>query len=246
MIEDIRTMMWKEFRSLLRYQGRRSQLVFSLLTPLIMAVYLPWELGEKWASGYFSLFVSMIIPMMVCGIAVPDSFAGERERHTLETLLASRLPDRAILFAKMLISVMLSLGLTLVILLLSLVTLNIVHRESGLIFYRPMVIFANLIFSLAFALFATELGVLFSLRSPTVQQAQQTLFSVLMLPPMLLGFAAMIIMGMADGAEIFRELVSTLNADQIVWIVIGVFVLINAGLLVLDLTRFQRAKLVLD
>jgi ABC-type Na+ efflux pump permease subunit len=31
---------------------------------------------------------------------ITDSIAGERERQTLETLLASRLPDRAILLGK--------------------------------------------------------------------------------------------------------------------------------------------------
>ena len=47
--------------------------------------------------------------MMVSSL-VADSFAGERERHTLETLLASRLPDRAILAGKLLVPVAVAWG----------------------------------------------------------------------------------------------------------------------------------------
>ena len=36
------------------------------------------------------------LPLILAGVMITDSLAGERERQTLETLLASRLSDRAI------------------------------------------------------------------------------------------------------------------------------------------------------
>jgi len=40
------------------------------------------------------------LPLVLVGAMMADSIAGERERQTLETLLASRLPERAILLGK--------------------------------------------------------------------------------------------------------------------------------------------------
>lgn len=42
----------------------------------------------------------MYFPLVLTLTMVADSFAGERERHALETLLASRLSDRAILLGE--------------------------------------------------------------------------------------------------------------------------------------------------
>lgn len=40
------------------------------------------------------------LPLILAGVMITDSIAGERERQTLETLLASRLSDRAIVLGK--------------------------------------------------------------------------------------------------------------------------------------------------
>ena len=40
------------------------------------------------------------LPLILAGVMITDSLAGERERQTLETLLASRLSDRAIVLGK--------------------------------------------------------------------------------------------------------------------------------------------------
>ena len=42
---------------------------------------------------------------------IGDAIAGERERHTLETLLASRMPDRAILLGKVIAIVLYAWGM---------------------------------------------------------------------------------------------------------------------------------------
>jgi len=247
MISDIRTMIWKESKSLLRYQGRRSQLVISLLTPLIVSIYFPTQLGMDWANGYFSLFVGIVIPLMVVGITVPDAIAGERERHTLETLLASRLPDRAILLGKILVSVLVGWCVTLLVFALSLIVLNVTHPEEGIIFYRSGVFLAQLASSLGMSLLVAGLGVLISMRAPTVQIAQQNLFTFLMVPMMLLGFIPLIItqLGSEPGSlDNLRTFISQIRADQVVWSVIGFIYLVDAGFLLVGLTRFNRHRLV--
>lgn len=54
---------------------------------------------------------------------IGDAIAGERERHTLETLLASRIGYRAILPGKLIVTVGYAWGMALVGLLLSLVVI---------------------------------------------------------------------------------------------------------------------------
>lgn len=247
MIADIRTMIWKEYRSLLRYQGRRSQLIVSLLTPLLVSIIFPIQFGLDWAQGYFSLFVGVAIPLLIVGITVPDAIAGERERHTLETLLASRLSDQAILLGKLLVSVFTGWVGTLLVFVVSLVVLNLTHADGQIIFYRPAVFLAQLASSLAMSLLVASLGVLISMHAPTVQIAQQNLFTSLMVPMMLVGFIPMVFMllvPLPDKLGTLRTLIANLKADQVVWIIIGVLMLIDTGLLLIGLSRFKRHRLV--
>lgn len=247
MITDIHTMLWKESRSILRYQGRRSQLLISLLTPLIVALIFPIQFGVDWAEGYFSLFVGIAIPLLVVGITVPDAFAGERERHTLETLLASRLPDGVILIGKMLVCVIAGWAVSILVFTLSLVVLNLTHGMEGIILYRPGVFAAQLALSLAMSWLVAALGVLFSMHAPTVQIAQQNLFTSIMVPLMLIGFIPMIVLvlpALSEQMSFIKDVVSNINFEQLVWMVIGAVMLIDGTLVWISLTRFKRSRLV--
>jgi ABC-2 type transport system permease protein len=126
------------------------------------------------------------------GITIPESFAGERERHTLNTLLASRLSDRAILFGKMGISIVFAWGVTLAVLLLSLVTVNVAHWDGELLLYTPTVVIADLVLSFLMATLFASAGVLISMRSETAQQAAQILMAIFLVPIMLLQVIAML------------------------------------------------------
>lgn len=232
---------------MLRYQGRRGQLVTSLLTPLLVSILFPIQFGMDWAEGYFSLFVGVAIPLLIVGITVPDAIAGERERHTLETLLASRLPAQSILIGKVLISVISGWGGTLLVFIISLLVLNISRADGQIILYRPAVFLAQLASSLAISLLVAGLGVLISMHAPTVQIAQQNLFTSLMVPMMLAGFIPMFVMILVpspDKVSFLQTINANIKADQVVWIVIGVLILVDAGLILAGLTRFKRQRLV--
>ena len=151
-----------------------------------MAILLPWDSGLRWVESYVSLLIACAIPVLLVAMLIPNSFAGERERHTLETLLASRLPDWAILFGKVAIAVVFSWGVTLFLLLISLVTINILYGAGTLILFKPMVALAGLALSLLLAMFSAGVGVLISLKSNTTQEATQKLIAILLLPPILM------------------------------------------------------------
>jgi len=126
MKQDILTVIWKERQGLLYQRGGRARAIWLLFVAVVMiAILLPLQMGEEWFTSAWSVIAALILPLMLVGTAVPESFAGERERHTLPTLLASRLPDCAILFGKMGAPARYTLGLTCVMHLVSRTVVNV-------------------------------------------------------------------------------------------------------------------------
>jgi ABC-2 type transport system permease protein len=179
---------------------------------------------------------------MLAGL-MADSFAGERERHTLETLLASRLSDLSILIGKIVAGVLLAWGLMVLTLGLGLVSsvLSNVGAQS-----RPSLgtIATALGFYLLLCLVMSSAAVLVSLRAPTVRQAIQTLTWSFMVVFFLaiFGFARIPPEWRATLARVFAG-ENLLRTEIIVaTILLGlIFVLFGAARL-----RFQRARLILD
>src|SRR5512134_1938875 len=168
--------MWKEWKELLQFQGSsRSGLIGLLVMILIFGIVMPLQWGTMWVESAASLTLWLIIPMMLAVTIVADTFAGERERHTLETLLASRLSDRAILLGKISAAVIFEWVITQLVFLVALIPTNILHGRSGLILYTPAVALSGMLLSLLIAGLVSMVGIMVSLRSSTVKQAQQKL-----------------------------------------------------------------------
>jgi ABC-2 type transport system permease protein len=115
------------------------------------------------------------LPVFLVSTMICESFAGERERKTLETLLASRLDDRTILFGKIAAAVGYGWGLALTCVGLGFITVNAVHAHGTPILLPAETVFAVVSISLLASGLIASAGVLMSLRSPTVRQAQQTM-----------------------------------------------------------------------
>ncbi len=152
MIADILTVMWKERKGLLRYQGRRWQAIVALLSPALVAIVSPLSSGEYLLDEALAVLLAAIMATLVVSMAIPDSFAGERERHTLETLLASRLSDRAILIGKIVLPIAVGWGITLVVLALSLITYNLAYWQGTFVFFALPVGLGSVTISLMLAL----------------------------------------------------------------------------------------------
>jgi ABC-2 type transport system permease protein len=239
MMSDIWTVIWRERKTLFRYRGSRLRTVLTILVPVVMvAVYFPWQI-EDWVDSYVSLF-SAVVPMMMVLLTVPDSFAGERERHTLGTLLATRLPDRAILFGKLAVSVAVGFWMMLGVLALALVTANTAHWDGQVHFYSVNVLLVDLAFGLVLATLIAGAGVLISLRASTVQEAQQLLGVAVMTPPMVLGLVALLL------RERIADLVEGFGATEAILIVMAALAVAGAGLVMAAAARFRRARLILD
>ncbi len=183
------------------------------------------------------------MPLLLVGVTVPESFAGERERHTLPTLLASRLPDRAILFGKLATAIIYGWTVTQVILLVSLLVVNVVQREDSFAFYHPVVLVADVLISFLMSGLVASLGVLISLRSATAQGAQQALVFALLVPFMIVQVAPLLLMtAVPDGRAILNQLLAV-DFGQVVLALAIVLVVADVVLLFAAMAQFKRAKL---
>lgn len=239
MIGDMLTVIWKERKGLFVSRGSRLRAMLNLFIPvLLVAIYIPWNEGPGWVTSPVAL-TALMIPTLLVSTTIPDSFAGERERHTLSTLLASRLPDRAVLFGKLAVAVGYGWLVTIVAILLALVTVNAAHWQGHVLSYSPAIVVADVVLSFLLAVFVAGVGILISLRSASVQSAQQLLVTILLIPPVVLGVIFSVF-----HKQIGNALAGVTFMDAVL-IAMGVLVVADAVLLLATMARFQRARLIL-
>lgn len=243
MLTDIWTVMRKELQEAFNLGDRVGKfgILFMILS---FGVLLPWQMGTAWVESPITLIYWSWVPLFLVNAVVADSFAGERERHTLETLLASRLPDQAILFGKLLAALVYGVGLTWISLLAGLVTINLTYGAGRFLFYPPLVALGVIGISLLSGGLAASAGVLVSLRAKTVQQATQVLSIAVMLLIFVPTFGLQALP--AAWQERLWSIVSGWDVTQAVLVAIAVLALINGALIAAALRRFQRAQLIVD
>ncbi|HEX7975775.1 MAG TPA: ABC transporter permease subunit [Anaerolineales bacterium] len=245
MIADIATVIWKEWKEIFLQRGNmRSGLLSLVVIVGIVGVFFPLQEGPRWLTNPTGLVTWSWLPLFLVMGVVADSFAGERERHTLETLLASRLPDRAILFGKISAAVLYGWGIVIVSLLLGAVTVNVSSPQAGLQFYTPQLVTLALLLSLLASTLMAAVGVLVSLHSSTTRQAYQKMslaFMVLWFIPIL----AFQFMPAALRDSLLQRL-QVLNGQQVVAWALVILVLANAVLIGIGMAQFKRARLILD
>jgi ABC-2 type transport system permease protein len=246
MFNDMLTIMWKEGKGLLRYGDNRWKGIAILVIPVaLFGILIPIQFRDGWLTGGWSLAVSFFTPLMLVASTIAESFAGERERHTLETLLASRLPDRAILFGKLLVSILFAWGMSLLLLLVSLMVVNLLDGKSGFQNYQTNILWMDVLGSLLVAGFVSGLGIVISLRSATVQAASQSIMVMLFLPLLLLQAVAFLLPSFLPKATV-QALVDQLNFNNILMVVLAVILVADVTLFLGAISRFQRSRLILS
>ncbi len=131
---------------------------------------------------YFAPFF-LIIPVMSSSVIAADSFAGEKERNTLEALLATPITDAELLLGKILVSFIPGMGVTIFSFILYVITVNVLTVETFGMYIMPTVPWLVLIFVLspAIALLGVGTTVIISSRVKGFREAQQ-ISAVLVLP----------------------------------------------------------------
>ncbi len=125
--------------------------------------------------GYLVAPLFLIVPLMVSAVTASDTFAGEKERRTLETLLHLPVPDRDLYIAKLLggflpATAVSWIGFVLFAVISNIVCWPVMHR-----LFLPTWLWMIVIFWLAPAVAALGLGIMVrvSMRVSNTQEAQQ-------------------------------------------------------------------------
>ena len=245
-ISDFNTVFWKEWKEIVMERSGGAGSYRPLILIGVLGVFTPFRMSPERFFSPFPLLIYAFFSAVVVTAVIADSFAGERERHTLETLLATRLPDRAILLGKVAASVAYGWIMAMLCVLAGTITQNVVNRSGGhLLLYHDSASWLVLLLAppLAGAAVATA-GVLVSLHATTVRQAQQTLT----VGVMVLGVSVVFVSGMLPMTwrEWFFGIWVAWSPAILVLAAAGVVLAFDLLLLLASMARFQRARLVLD
>ncbi len=245
MIYDVFTLVRKEWKEMFLQRGSwKSGLLNQLVVLAVLGVFLPLQAGAHWLANPALALSWLWLPVSLTMNLVADAFAGERERHTLDTLLASRLSDQAILIGKLAAASLYGFSLAVLSMLTAAVTINVAFPAGYVQFYPldtfPVLLAAVLLINVLMA----SLGGLVSLHAQTARQAFQYL-SIAMLvlfvgPLLVFQFAP------AGWKETMAAALAGWSTARLLSGLLVTLALLDAGFLGAARLRFQRAKLMED
>jgi len=182
-------------------------------------------------SVYFLAPFFLIIPLMASSVIASDSFAGEKERRTIEALLATPISDGELFLGKILVSFIPSMLVTTAAFLIYSAVVDIASYTifNGRLLL-PNLVWVMLIAGLAptLALAAIGLTVMISARVKGFREAQQ--ISAVLLVPILA-----LIFGQISGATILGPIM--------IGILIAVFALIDIIVFNMGVRMFRREEI---
>ena len=157
----------------------------------LVAVMTPQQSMVYVFGLYFFAPFFLIIPLMASSVLASDSFAGEKDRKTLEALLATPLTDGELMLGKILVSFIPSMVVTILAFLLYCTVVDLAsYSIFGGVLLLPNILWMALIFGVTptIALAAIGIMVIVSSRVKGYREAQQ-LSAILVLPILGLIFA---------------------------------------------------------
>jgi ABC-type Na+ efflux pump permease subunit len=180
---------------------------------------------------YFFAPFFLIIPLMASSVIASDSFAGEKERKTIEALLATPLSDSELFFGKMLVSFVPSMIVTFISFSIYSITVDLFSFTifNGRLLL-PNLDWILLIFGLAptLALASIGLTVMISAKVKGFREAQQ-ISAILLIPILAMVFAQI------TGAIIFGALM--------VSALLGIFAIVDVIVFKLAMKVFKREEI---
>ena len=151
--------------------ARRGGFIQAGIFIAILGVLLPLSTGAMWLAGSPKAIVYFaFLPGAAAAAIAADAFAGERERKTLETLLATPLAESTILAGKALAAVVWALSVASLALVMGVVVVNV---SAGAFVPAPTLLLGALGAALASASFMAAMAIIVSMLIPAARPAQQ-------------------------------------------------------------------------
>ncbi len=241
MLNDLLTVARRELLEIVMPEGRfRGGAKNILILAGIAGLLFPLQAGPRWLTSWISIY-SACFPAILVVTHAADSFAGERERHTLETLLASRLPDVAILLGKVVAIAGFGWALILLSQVIAVAGLTVVYGHGRLLFFDPAIAVSLLVVAAVLPLVLTTAGVLVSMTAPTIRSAGQRMLMPFLVIYGLPSVAPFLIKRFGGSLN-----VATIAPVAIVAAVAVAGVVLSATLVVVAMRLFERERLVLS
>jgi ABC-2 type transport system permease protein len=245
MIRDIAIVARKEWLEIFDQLLRFKRGGWSILLVIgFLGVVSPLQMGTSWLSSPLMFFYWPLLTTSMTSTLIADAIAGERERHTLETLLATRLSDTAIIVGKIVAAVLYGAAFAAINLLIGWAVVNLRFGDGALLgipWIRLAALFALIG---AGSTFISGVGVFVSLKAATVRQAQQTfgviLLLLMMTPVLFVQFVA------PDLQARVLTSAAALGVETIALRAAGVLALLALAINAVAIRRFKRGKLALD
>ena len=256
MIWQIRIVLWKEWKELLRGTLRAlpglPPATSLVLAPLAVGVLAAWRYPG--AVGVAGPYIAAGFATLVMTGALADLFAGERERRTLEFLLSTPLSELSIFLGKVAFVVLQACYLAAATAIAGWATLALFGPGLTAIRVQTLREGAALILWLFATTAIAMLGALLSLVCQTVSRAHMAL-SVALAGPLLLALLLVMPPGLTDAAPATRTLPSRPalvgviewmrtdldNGDRF-FLAACVLVLLNGALLAIAIVMFRRER----
>jgi ABC-type Na+ efflux pump permease subunit len=212
----------EDFLPLIANLPQEIQAMLSQKTPNEVMMYI--------MSVYFFAPFFLIIPVMASSVMGSDSFAGEKERKTIEALLATPLTDGELLVGKTLVSFIPALIVTFVSFALYAAIIDVATFGMFGMLLIPNLVWLVMIFGVTptLALCSIGLTVIISARVKGFKEAQQ-ISVVLLLPVLGLVFAQV------SGVMILGPALLTA--------LIGLFALVDVGVFYFGMKLFHREEI---
>ncbi len=241
-MNDILTVFRKEWNEYLHARSSIKGTIMQTFFPiLIFGIVFPLQAGKEWIESPIPILSFAWIPLLFVSALTADSFAGEKERHTFETLLASRLKDSSIFLGKLSAAVSYGLIMTVLIAGAGVVTVNIKVFDGSIVFYPLKAFFAGALICVLLSIMIAGIGIMISMRAQTVRQAHQTLsFSIVLIaltPTILLQFVPKPI------KEKLFSYLTLLDAQTITLGIIALITLLNILILSLAYRKCRRTTI---
>lgn len=242
MFTDIATVFHKEWKEAFQFRGIKGYLFNWIIMVLLIGVYMPITVGAEWFKSPMILLLWSWPPLQLISGIMADSFAGEKERHTLETLLASRLPDVSILFGKVLTGFVYAGSLFPASLILGAITVNLAHPSSaGFQFYEPVMFLEVLGLHYLSLFLIAMVGMLVSMKSNSVKSAYQKITIAILIIALTPTLSISLLS--PDIKDHLLQIISQPNLGPATWIVALILLVIDIILFLICLSSFKRSQL---
>jgi ABC-2 type transport system permease protein len=151
--------------------SRRGGFIQAGMMTLVLGVFIPASTAALWlAASPAAIAYYALLPGVAAAAIAADAFAGERERRTLETLLATPLAESTILIGKVFAAVIWALTVAAVALVVGTVVVNL---SAGALVPSPLLLLGALGAALASGTFMASMATVVSMLIPAARPAQQ-------------------------------------------------------------------------